>query len=130
MKEMNGRRQILILFSILMSLPVAGQKLGDLKLVYWKPESQLVVKETRVVIPKFPVIDIHNHLRRLENTEKYLKEMDKAGVWICVGLDGHSKDDLYKEHLEVSHKVSKERFYIFFSPENALKILNMYKGEY
>jgi uncharacterized protein len=44
-----------------------------------EPKSQLVVKETRVLKPKFPVIDIHNHLGDLENTEKYLEEMDKAG---------------------------------------------------
>lgn len=90
---------------------------GDLKLLDWKPVSQLVVKETHVVKPKFPVIDIHNHLRRLENTERYLEEMDKAGVWICVGLDGHSAKDGYKEHLRVSHGVSKDRFHIYFSPD-------------
>jgi uncharacterized protein len=117
MRIIDGRKQILFLFSILIALPVAGQKLGDLKLVDWKPESQLVVSETKIFKPKFPVIDIHNHLRRLENAEMYLKEMDQAGVWICVGLDGRSKDDFYKEHLAVSHAVSKERFYIFFSPD-------------
>ncbi len=90
---------------------------GDLKLLDWQPKSQLVVKETRVLRPKFPVIDIHNHLGRLENTEKYLEEMDKAGVWKCVSLDVNSKDDFYKKHLAKSQSVSKDRFLLFFRPD-------------
>lgn len=89
----------------------------ELKLTDWRPKSQLVVKETKILKPKFPVIDIHNHLRNLDNAEKYLEEMDKAGVWKCIGLDGRSAGDFYKEHLRVSHGISKERFIIFFRPD-------------
>jgi predicted TIM-barrel fold metal-dependent hydrolase len=96
---------------------VLSQDTGDLRLLDWKPESKLAVKETKILKPKFPVIDIHNHLRDLDRTETYLEEMDKAGVWICVGLDGHSKDNFYREHLRVSQGVSRERFYIFFVPD-------------
>ncbi|MFC1483632.1 amidohydrolase family protein [Candidatus Neomarinimicrobiota bacterium] len=90
---------------------------ADLKLVDWRPQSQLVVKETKIDKPKFSVIDIHNHLGHLENTEMYLEEMDKAGVWKCVSLDGNSANDAYQEHLRVSQSVSKERFLIFFRPD-------------
>lgn len=90
---------------------------GDLKLLEWEPESQLVVKETEVLRPRYPVIDIHNHLGDLENTEKYLEEMDKAGVWKCVSLDGNSKDDFFREHLKVSQSVAKDRFIVFFRPD-------------
>lgn len=89
----------------------------DLKLLDWEPKSQLVVKESRILNPKYPAIDIHNHLRNLENTKKYLEEMDKAGVWKCVSLDANSKDDFYKEHLRVSQSVSKDRFILFFRPD-------------
>jgi len=75
------------------------------------------VKQTDVVKPKFPVIDIHNHLRRLENAEKYLEEMDKAGVFQCVSLDGYSKDNAYRKHLEALNKISKDRFILFFVPD-------------
>jgi predicted TIM-barrel fold metal-dependent hydrolase len=99
-------------------LPVAlPAQTGDLKLVDWEPKSMLVVHETRILWPKFPVIDIHNHLRDLKSTQKYLEEMDKAGVWMCVGLDGLSANDFFKEHLKVSQSVSKERFLIFFNPD-------------
>lgn len=92
-------------------------KNANLRLLDWKPKSQMIVKETRIEKPKFPVIDMHNHLRRLENTEQYLKEMDEAGVWKCVSLDAGSESDFYKEHLKVSQSVSKERFLLFFRPD-------------
>lgn len=105
-----------VLFLIL--VPKAfSEETGDLRLLDWQPKSQMVVKETRVLKPKFPVIDIHNHLGRLDNTTQYLGEMDKAGVWMCVSLDGRSGGDFYREHLRVSQGVSKERFIIFFSPD-------------
>ena len=101
---------------ILITMDLSAQT-GDLKLLDWKPISQLVVKETRILKPKYPVIDIHNHLGRLENTKKYLEEMDKAGVWKCVSLDGASADDSYMEHLRVSQSVSRDRLLVFFSPD-------------
>jgi predicted TIM-barrel fold metal-dependent hydrolase len=90
---------------------------SDLKLVDWQPVSQLITKKTEIIKAKFPVIDIHNHLGDLENTEHYLAEMDKAGVWKCVSLDALSKDDFYKEHLKVSAAVGKDRFLPFFRPD-------------
>lgn len=96
---------------------LSSQEAGDLKLVDWKPRSQLVVKETEILKPKFPVIDIHNHLRDLDRAEYYLEQMDQAGVWICIGLDGHSKDDFFVEYLDVLHGVSPERFQVYFSPD-------------
>lgn len=107
-----------ILFLLVVLFPglIAAQS-GDLKLLDWSPKSQLVVKETKVLKPKYPVIDIHNHLGDLENTEKYLEEMDKAGVWKCVSLDGNSKDDAFIDHLKASQSVSKDRFLVFFRPD-------------
>ena len=113
---MNAVKVTLFVLLMCMATSLCAQN-ADLKLLDWQPVSQLKVRQTEVVKPRFPVIDIHNHLRRLEDTEKYLEEMDKAGVWICIGLDGLSKDDFYKKHLEKSHSVSKERFHIYFSPD-------------
>jgi len=90
---------------------------GDIKLSDWKPVSQLVVKETRILMPRYPVIDIHNHLGNLDNMEKYLAEMDKAGIWKCISLDGRSAGDFYKEHLKAAQKVSPDRLLVFFSPD-------------
>ena len=104
-------------FSVVFFPGIIAAQSGDVKLLDWRPKSQLVVKETKVLKPKYPVIDIHNHLGDLENTEKYLEEMDKAGVWKCVSLDANSKDDFYREHLRVSQGVSKDRFLLFFRPD-------------
>jgi uncharacterized protein len=94
-----------------------AQAVGDLRLLDWRPKSQMVVQETQILRPKYPVIDMHNHLRRLDQTAHYLEEMDKAGVWKCVSLDGMSKGDVYKEHLRVSQSFSKDRLLVFFSPD-------------
>lgn len=104
------------LLFILVTIDMSAQA-SDLKLVDWQPISQLVTKRTNIIKAKFPVIDIHNHLGNLENTEHYLAEMDKAGVWKCVSLDALSKDDFYKEHLKVSNAIGKDRFLPFFRPD-------------
>jgi predicted TIM-barrel fold metal-dependent hydrolase len=90
---------------------------ADLKVVDWQPRSQLVVDSTPIFKPKYAVIDIHDHLGKLENTAKYLEAMDQAGVWKCVSLDGRSANDFYKEHLKASQNVSKDRLLVFFAPD-------------
>src|SRR5262249_27847038 len=58
------------------------------------PRSMMVTKTTTVERPKFPVVDVHNHLgggkARLtpEVVKRYLTEMDAAGVQTVVNLDG------------------------------------------
>lgn len=108
----------------------SAQVKGDLKLLDWEPVPQLVVKETVITKPKFPVIDIHNHLRDLDKTEEYLKAMDEAGVWKVVSLDGNSEGDFYKEHINVSDQISEDRFIIFFRPDfNKIDEPNFGKNE-
>ena len=54
----------------------------------------LITKVTDVARPAFPVIDVHNHLGggkatlTPERVERYLTEMDAAGVRAVVNLDG------------------------------------------
>ncbi|MDR1555966.1 MAG: amidohydrolase [Tannerellaceae bacterium] len=112
----RGKINGLFVFFLTTTMFVSAQT-GDLRLLDWEPKARLVVKETKIIKPKYPVIDIHNHLRDLSRAAYYLEEMDKAGVWICVGLDGLSEKDAYKEHLKVSHGLSKERFHIYFAPD-------------
>ncbi len=107
----------IVLFVCLGMVAVLPAQDKDLKLIDWQPKSQLVVKETRIFRPKFPVIDIHNHLGNLSQTQQYLEEMDKAGVWKCASLDANSEKDFYKEHLRVSQSFSKDRFLLFFRPD-------------
>ena len=106
-----------ILFFLVLSLYAQDKNSGSLRLLDWKPRSQMVVHKTEIQYPKYPVIDIHNHLGELSETETYLKEMDKAGVQIAVSLDGHSKNDFYKEHLKRSRAHGPERLLVFFAPD-------------
>ena len=71
------------------------EKEGDLKsvrLIDFQPKPMLVVKETKIEKAKFPVIDAHNHLRRLarpgEDIAQYVKIMDECNVKMVVNLDG------------------------------------------
>src|SRR5690606_7374520 len=89
----------------------------DLRLLDWEPIPQLVVKATIVSKPKFPVIDIHNHLRNNEGMKEYLKTMDEVGVWKVVSLNGRSADNYYIEHLKACREASKERLIVFFTPD-------------
>src|SRR5690554_226577 len=94
-----------------------AKEAGDLRLLDWEPIPQLVVKETIVNKPKFPVIDIHNHLRDNETMKEYLKTMDEVGVWKVVSLNGRSADNYYIEHLKACGEASKERLIVFFTPD-------------
>lgn len=95
----------------------AAQKKGALRLLDWKPKSQMVVARTEITGPKFPVIDIHNHLGKLDKMEDYLQVMTKAGVETAISLDGHSKNFFYRDHLKKSNAVAGNRVLVFFAPE-------------
>lgn len=110
----SNRTQILC---VLFTLVAATAHAQNLKLLDWKPQSEMVVRRTEVLHPKFPVIDIHNHLGDLDKMKTYLEEMDKGGVYIAVSLDGHSKNDFYKKHLKVSQSLSPSRLLVFFAPD-------------
>ena len=90
---------------------------GDLRLLDWEPVSQLVVKETTILKPKFSVIDIHNHMGNVENAEHWIAELDKAGVVSVVNLNGFSKDNAYREQLKAYERFGKDRVLTFFVPD-------------
>ncbi len=75
----------------------SAEDIRDLKLRDWEPRSMLVVKETRVEKPAFPVIDAHNHLGGVKDVAACLAEMDAAGVRTVVNLDGGWGDRLRQE---------------------------------
>ncbi|HWE36103.1 MAG TPA: amidohydrolase family protein [Isosphaeraceae bacterium] len=90
----------------------------NLKLRDWEPRSMMVTKATAGDRPKFPVVDVHNHLGggkgRLtpEVVNTYLAEMDAAGVRTVVNLDGGWGDRL-KETLDALDKAHPGRFITF-----------------
>ena len=115
---MNTSKSIISFLSLIFTFGIINaQNEENLRLIDWQPKSQMVVKETYVVYPKFPVIDIHNHLGDLNRAHEYLEEMDKAGVWMNISLDGSSAGDVYRQHLDAALAASNERLKIFFRPD-------------
>ena len=120
---MNAR--LILATSALLALATAPGRaddppgdIRDLKLRDWAPRPMMVTTATAVDRPKFPVIDVHNHLgggkARLTSAvvEKYLAEMDAAGVRTVVNLDGGWGDRL-KETLAALDNAHPGRFLTF-----------------
>jgi predicted TIM-barrel fold metal-dependent hydrolase len=114
-------RSLPALASVLLILPLgamAADDIRELKLREWEPKSMLVTKTTVVEKPRFPVIDIHNHLGggkqflTPERVQRYLTEMDEAGVRTVVNLDGGWGDRL-QETIEALDKAHPGRFATF-----------------
>ncbi len=96
----------------------AKEDIRDLKLRDWQPRSMLKTKVTRVNLPAFAVIDVHNHLgggaQTLsdERVKRYLREMDDAGVRTVVNLDG-GWDEQLKETVAALDDAHPGRFLTF-----------------
>ena len=93
----------------------SAQDIKELKLRDWQPRPMLAVKTTEVATPKFPVVDVHNHLGggkaflTAERVKSYLAEMDAAGVRTVVNLDG-GWDDRLKETIALLDTAHPGRF--------------------
>jgi predicted TIM-barrel fold metal-dependent hydrolase len=95
----------------------AQDDIRELKLRDWEPRSMLVTRATVVESPRFPVIDIHNHLGggkdlTPERIRQYLTEMDEAGVRTVVNLDG-GWDGRLRETLAALDQAHPGRFLTF-----------------
>ncbi len=96
----------------------AQEDIRQLKLKEWAPRSMLVVPEHRPLKPKFPVIDVHNHLGggkptlTPERVAGYLNEMNEAGVRTVVNLDGGWGERL-QETVAVLDEAHPGRFLTF-----------------
>jgi len=113
--------RLAVLGLLLVSSILVGQEPDDirhLKLKDWQPKSMLQVKETKLERPKFPVVDVHNHLGggkqflTAERVSAYLQEMNEAGVRTVVNLDGGWGDGL-KETLAALDEAHPDRFLTF-----------------
>jgi len=120
---MLGRSFVLgsALFAVAISPIRADEPVGDirdLKLKDWQPKSMMVTKTTLVDRPKFPAIDIHNHLGGGKDAltsdivKRYVAEMDEAGVRTVVNLDG-GWDERLVETVKALDQAYPGRFLTF-----------------
>ena len=90
----------------------------ELKLREWQPRSMLVTKKSEPERPKYPAIDVHNHLGggkqtlTAERVAGYLVEMNAAGVRTVVNLDGGWGDRL-RETVVALDEAHPGRFLTF-----------------
>jgi len=91
-----------------------------LELEQYRPRSMLVTRETRVLRPRFPVVDAHNHLAAPFGggwDEKPLAELldllEEAEVRMFVDLDGAWGEEVLNAHLEHFKRPAPDRFKIF-----------------
>lgn len=86
----------------------------------YKPHPKLCVKSTRVKVPRYPVIDAHNHLgtpfggdgaRR--PVSELVSILDEAGIEIFVDLDGGWGEEILQSHLDHFKGQAPDRFVHF-----------------
>jgi predicted TIM-barrel fold metal-dependent hydrolase len=96
----------------------APEDIRELKLRDWSPRPMIVVPKHELEKPKFPAIDVHNHLGggkdvlTADRVAGYLAEMNAAGVRTVVNLDGGWGDRL-KETVAALDESHPGRFLTF-----------------
>jgi len=94
-----------------------GREGRNLALDQFRPRAMLKVPAHELHRAKFPVVDVHNHLRyKLQNTAEQLDQlvakMDRNHIAVAVSLDGRIGDEL-DEHLKFIWTKYKDRFVVY-----------------
>lgn len=91
-----------------------------MELTGFRPKPRLVTHQTKILEPRFPVIDAHNHLGSplgaiwdQKPVSELLEILDEAQVRLYVDLDGGWGEDLLNRHLDHFKAPAPERFKIF-----------------
>jgi len=111
--------------------PIPPGKAGPLALEDFEPRSMLHVPETKVLTPRFPVIDVHSHLGQTARSEKgvFLGEeakflitarealalMDRKGVRAMVNVTGGHGAGLERS-LQAFDQAAPGRFFTCVEP--------------
>jgi predicted TIM-barrel fold metal-dependent hydrolase len=102
-------------------MPIEGRnREPSLSLHEFQPRSQLVVPRTKVIKPRFGVVDAHNHLGELfggswekRPLTELIDVLDEADVDVYVDLDGGWGEPILEQHLDHFKQGAPEKFVIF-----------------
>src|SRR5690348_6980986 len=93
---------------------------ADLYLSQFEPHPRLQVKQTEVTLPRFHVIDAHNHLAEpfgggwdKRPLSELLDVLDEADVRFFVDLDGGWGEEIMNRHLDKFKAGAPDRFAVF-----------------
>ena len=90
--------------------------LKNIRLLDYHPRPMLTVKQTAVEKARFPVIDTHNHLKRIVDADTtlsdMLKIMDDCNVAIVVDLDGYP-GGVFERSLKKFKASNPDRFIVY-----------------
>jgi len=86
----------------------------------FRPKSCLVKESIRVLRPRFPVIDAHNHLDdefgggwMHRPINELMDVLDQAGVKLYIDLDGGWGEDVLVAHIEKFKSSHPDRFQVY-----------------
>lgn len=108
---------LLFTFAAMAEEPLDGKAGRPLALDEFRPRPTLVLPEHRRQRAKFPVIDVHVHMRlklRPESgqLDEFVRLMNSQNIAVCVSLDG-GMGDRFDQHREFLWKKYRDRFVIF-----------------
>jgi predicted TIM-barrel fold metal-dependent hydrolase len=93
---------------------------SKLRLQDFKPTSKLELRETKILNPRFPVIDAHNHLGEEfgggwvnRPVDELIEVLDQASVDVLVDMDGGWGEEILERHLDHFKAAAPDRFLHF-----------------
>ena len=100
-----------------------GPSRAGISLADYRPRSKLVHRENRIEMPRFPLIDAHNHLGAdfgggwdSHPVEALIDQLDQANVRGYVDLDGGWGEKILDARLRKFKEAHPDRFICFGSP--------------
>ena len=86
----------------------------------FRPKAKLVTQSTIILKPRFPVIDVHNHLGEEfgkgwinKPINELIEMLDQSGVELYIDLDGGWGEDILVDHIEKLKSFYPDRFQVF-----------------
>jgi len=94
-----------------------GAEGRPLSLEHFQPRSMLVLPENRPQRARFPVVDVHTHMRYKlrqvpQQLDEFVRLMDHHQIAVCVSLDGQLGES-FVEHRDFLWAKHRDRFVVF-----------------
>jgi predicted TIM-barrel fold metal-dependent hydrolase len=82
----------------------------------YRPKAMVRLKQTEVLIARYPVVDAHNHYHESIDLHQLIDTMDSCDVRVFVDLSG-SYGDRFKKRFDLLKGNHPNRFAVFYTPD-------------